>query len=281
MATAWLERDGGRIAYDVSGEGPLVICVPGIGDLRQEYRFLSPVLEKHGFRVATMDLRGHGESSTGWRDVSAEAIGSDIHALIEHLDDGAALVIGTSMAAGAAVWAATEAPQRVAGAILIGPFVRDVASGLKMRLYRVLFGVVLAPPWGLSFWMRYWGSLFPSAKPSDFDAYASRLRRNLSEPGRFKSLRGMMLGPSRREIEARLSRVTAPALIIMGTKDRDFPDPSGEAELVSTRVHGETAMVEGAGHYPHVEFPALTAPLILEFARATRAGAPHHRAAEA
>ncbi|HYM84544.1 MAG TPA: alpha/beta hydrolase, partial [Candidatus Dormibacteraeota bacterium] len=27
-------RPGGRIAYDVAGEGPLVVCVPGMGDLR-------------------------------------------------------------------------------------------------------------------------------------------------------------------------------------------------------------------------------------------------------
>lgn len=281
MTTAWLEREDGRLAYDVRGEGPLVLCVPGIGDLRQEYRFLAPVLEEHGFRVATMDLRGHGESSTGWRDLSAEATGRDILALIEHLGPEPTLVIGTSMAAGAAVWAAAESPERVSGVVLIGPFVRDLGSGLKMHAYRAFFRVLLAPPWGLGFWMRYWTSLFPAAKPPDFDEYASRLRRNLSEPGRFDALRGMMLGPSRREIEARLSRVGAPALVIMGTEDRDFPDPGREAHFVAGQVGGETEMIEGAGHYPHAEFPAQTAPLIVEFARSASAAAPGHRAAGA
>lgn len=273
--TAWLHREGGRIAYDVAGEGPLVLCVPGIGDLRAEYRFLAPILLEQGFRVATMDLRGHGESSTDWQDFSAEAIGRDIEGLIGHLDAGPAIVIGTSMAAGAGVWAADEVPQNVSGLVLIGPFVRDVGSPSKMRVSRALFSVLLSPPWGLSAWMRYWASLFPTAKPPDFDDYAAKLRRNLGEPGRFRALRRMMLGPSRREIEAALDRVTAPALVIMGTKDRDFPEPESEAELIASRLRGRRVMVQGGGHYPHVEFPGETARLILDFALtdARRAGA--------
>ena len=265
MPTRWLERKGGRLAYEVEGEGPLVVCVPGLGDLRQEYRFLTPRLVQAGFRVASIDLRGHGESSTGWHDLSAEAIGADILALIHQLEAERALIIGTSMAAGAAVWAAVEEPDAVAGLVLIGPFVRDVGSAAQLRAYRALFRIVLARPWGRAFWMRYWASLFPSARPRDFDAYAEKLRRNLSEPGRFASVRGMMLGPSRREIEARLSRLDLPVLVLMGTKDRDFKDPAAEAQLVAERAHGAIEMIPGAGHYPHVEFPEPTAKLIAEF----------------
>lgn len=275
MPTQWLERDGGRLAYDDEGAGDLVVCVPGIGDLRQEYRFLAPALVAGGFRVATMDLRGHGESSPEWADLSAEAVGSDIVALVRHLAPRRAVVVGTSMAAGAAVWAAAEDPERVAGIVLIGPFVRDVGSPAKLRLQRALFGAVLARPWGLAFWMRYWTSLFPSRKPPDFDAYASRLRANLREPGRFGALRSMMLGPSRAGIEARLARVSAPSLVLMGTKDRDFPDPAAEAELVAGRLNGAVELIGGAGHYPQAEFPERTAELVLDFARrATGAVSP-------
>ena len=57
--------EGGRIAFDVAGEGPLIVLAHGIGDHRQAYRFLAPALVAAGFRVAAMDMRGHGESSTG------------------------------------------------------------------------------------------------------------------------------------------------------------------------------------------------------------------------
>ena len=63
--TEFLDLDGGRIAYDVTGSGPLVVLSHGIGDRRQVYRFLAPKLAQAGYRVATADLRGHGESSMG------------------------------------------------------------------------------------------------------------------------------------------------------------------------------------------------------------------------
>jgi len=93
-----------------------VLCVPGMGDLRDEYRFLTPQLVAAGYRVITMDVRGHGETSVQWPDYSVGAIGNDMVALIRHLNSGPATIIGTSMAAGAAVCAATEAPEFVTGA---------------------------------------------------------------------------------------------------------------------------------------------------------------------
>lgn len=246
--------------------------MPGLGDLREEYRFLAPSLVDAGFRVVTLDLRGHGESTTGWHDHSAEAIGSDVLALIRALDAGPAIVIGTSMAAGAAVWAAVEEPELVAGVVLIGPFVRDIGSPGLQRLLQVVFRVMLARPWGVSVWMRYWASLFPTRKPPDFDSYAARLRANLSEPARFAALRTMMFGPSRHPIETRLDKVEQPALVVMGTKDRDFKNPVAEAELVAARVRGKIELVEDAGHYPHVEDPEQAGNAIVDFVRSTRDG---------
>ena len=125
-ATCFLDRPGGRIAYDDTGAGPLVIMVPGLGDIRAEYRFLVPQLVAAGYRAVTMDLRGHGESSIGWPDYSAAALGSDIAALVDRLAAGPAIVIGTSRGAGAATWTAAVSPDRVSALVLIGPFVRKV-----------------------------------------------------------------------------------------------------------------------------------------------------------
>jgi pimeloyl-ACP methyl ester carboxylesterase len=286
VATDYFINEQGRLAYSDEGFGPLVVCVPGLGDLRQEYRYLAPWLVEAGFRVCTLDLRGHGDSSTRWADLSPRAIGRDILALIRHLGADRAIVIGTSMAAGAAVWAAAEEPDRIAGIVLIGPFVRDVGSPAQQRLYRMLFRLVLARPWGLTFWMRYWASLFPAQKPSDFEGYRAQLRENLSEPGRFEALRRMMLGESRREIEARLSQVEAPALVVMGTNDRDFKDPSAEAQLVADQLRARVELIDDAGHYPHVEFPARTSPAVILFAKNCREPRPkvdrkpHSRAAK-
>src|SRR5205085_11910127 len=111
MNTQYLTVSAGTLAYDDQGTGPLVLCVPGLGDLRQEYRFLAPRLVEAGYRVVTMDIRGHGETSAKWPDYTVGAIGSDMLALIKHLNAGPALIVGTSMAAGAAGWAAAENPE--------------------------------------------------------------------------------------------------------------------------------------------------------------------------
>jgi len=47
--TSYLSRPQGRIGYDVAGEGPLIVLVPGMGDLRAGYRFLAPALREAGY----------------------------------------------------------------------------------------------------------------------------------------------------------------------------------------------------------------------------------------
>ncbi|HND49912.1 MAG TPA: alpha/beta fold hydrolase, partial [Anaerolineales bacterium] len=106
MGTRFFNYKTGQIAYEVQGEGPLVVCVPSLGDVRGEYRFVVPELVKAGYRVATMDVRGHGETSTTWDDFSVAAIGEDILALIRELKAESAIVVGTSMGGGAAIWSA-------------------------------------------------------------------------------------------------------------------------------------------------------------------------------
>jgi predicted dienelactone hydrolase len=55
--TTFLDVPGGRIAYDMTGSGPLVVLSHDIGDRRQAYRFLAPKLAQAGYRMANADLR--------------------------------------------------------------------------------------------------------------------------------------------------------------------------------------------------------------------------------
>lgn len=267
LPVRFLDRPEGRIAYDdTGGSGPLVIAVPSLGDLRQEYRFLRPHLETAGYRVVTVDVRGHGESSTGWSDYSAAAVGADVLALVDELGAGPAVVIGASMAAGAAAWAAAEQPDRIAGLVLIGPFVRDIpASPVQTLMLKAL----LNRPWGPAAWSLYYKSLYPTGGPADLTDYRAALKANLTERGRFHALREMVWA-SKAAVERRLDDVRAPALVVMGTKDPDFKDPAAEAALVAERLRGTVAMVAGAGHYPHAEMPKQVAPPILSFLAALR-----------
>ncbi|MDF2626240.1 MAG: alpha/beta hydrolase fold protein [Symbiobacteriaceae bacterium] len=262
MMTEFLRRPEGVIAYDDTlSPGPLVVCVPSLGDVRGEYRFLRPLLVQAGYRVVTMDVRGHGESSTGWPDYAAASVGADVVALIQHLNAGPAAVIGTSMAAAAAVWAAAEAPELVGRIVLVGAFVRDMPMPFFQKIG---LGAMLAGPWRVAAWTAYYGSLYPTAKPADFAAYRAALKKNLAEPGRFAAVKGMLAAP-KAPCTARLGQVQAPALVMMGSKDPDFPNPAAEAAWLAEQVRGRVVMVEGAGHYPHAEMPAVAGAAIVAF----------------
>ncbi|NPV75013.1 MAG: alpha/beta hydrolase [Anaerolineae bacterium] len=267
MNTKFLDQKNGKIAYEVSGEGPLVVCVPSLGDVRGEYRFLTPLLTRAGYRVAVMDVRGHGETSTNWEDYSVAAIGEDILALIRELKAGAAVVIGTSMGGGAAIWAAVEAPELVSGMILVNPFV----DGDGDRLLILALSILFARPWGPAMWKKYYASLYPTHKPADFDAYLSSLQANIKQPGRIEAVMAM-LRASKRASGERMDRVRQPALVLMGSKDPDFKNPEKEGQRVASAIGGSTMIIENAGHYPHAEMPEITAPLMISFMNALKKG---------
>src|SRR6202050_4357470 len=125
--TELLDIKGGRIAYDVTGEGALIVLSHGIGDRRQVFRFLAPELVRAGFRVAAADMRGHGESSMGdWKSISRTDVAGDLVALIRHLGGGPAVIVGQSLSGGAATIAAATAPDLASGIVEIGPFTRKV-----------------------------------------------------------------------------------------------------------------------------------------------------------
>ena len=266
VETRFLDRPDGRIAFDDRGSGPVVVMVPGLGDVRAEYRFLAAKLVEAGYRAVTMDLRGHGRSSTGWPDHGCAAIGSDVVALVAHLDAGRGVLSGTSWGAGAGASAAAEAPEMTAALVLIGPFVRTIPpkSRLKGILQKAMIRIALAGPWAPGVWGSYYVSLYPTAKPADLDDYRSALVKNLGEPGRLAALKAM-LAAGRDDIEPRLSEVRAPTLVVMGSKDPDFADPAAEAETVARLLRGTVTMIEGAGHYPHAEMPETTASAVLAF----------------
>ena len=48
--TEFLNVEGGRIAYDVTSDRPLIVRSPGMGNRRNAYRFLAPQLVAAGYR---------------------------------------------------------------------------------------------------------------------------------------------------------------------------------------------------------------------------------------
>lgn len=260
MKTSQVDRDGGRIAVTSVGSGPLVLCVPGMGESRESFRHLLPGLAREGYRAAAMDLRGHGDSSADFAAYDDPAAASDILAVVESLGGEDTTVVGNSMGAAAAVLAAGSSPGSVDRLVLIGPFVRDHGPAAGRLLLRLL----LSRPWGHAAWRKYYLSLFGERLPEDHEEHVGRTLALLRRPGRWRAFQ-RTAQTSHASAEAVLQQVSARALVIMGDRDRDFSDPEAEAKWVAEALHGRYRMVPGAGHYPMGEQPEPVLAAILAF----------------
>jgi pimeloyl-ACP methyl ester carboxylesterase len=258
--TTYLTRPEGRLGYDVAGDGPLVVLVPGMGDLRAAYRFLAPALREAGYRVACTDLRGHGDSDTTFSSYGDMETAGDVLALIEQLG-GPAIVVGNSMGAGAAALAAAKKPDLVRGLVLLGPFVRNAKTS---AIQRVMLRVAMAPPWAATSWKAYLPKLYAGQRPDDFDEYRAQVVASLHRPGHAKAF-SLTTRTNHDAAEARLADVSAPTLVVMGAQDPDFPDPHAEAEWIAQALHAEVVMVPEAGHYPQSQRPDVTTDAVLRF----------------
>jgi pimeloyl-ACP methyl ester carboxylesterase len=265
--TQFLERPGGRLAYEIRGQGPLVVCSPGLGDLRSTFADLIEPLVSAGFTVVTADLRGHGESTTDWPSYTETAVATDLLKLVEALNAGPAVLVSNSYSAGAAVVAAANEPSLIAGVVLSGPFIRDQPASLVSTVGRWL---VTRPGIGRRLWTGYWPKMFGTQKPTDLGKRRHALAVNLAEPGRFDAVRAMLRAGHRTADQA-LRDVTCPALVVMGDADPNFSNPEREARYAADRIDGpvEVLMVRGAGHYPHAECPECVASAVVQFLRST------------
>jgi len=277
--TEHLTIDGGTLAYDLTGAGPLVVLAHGMGDSRHSYRFVAPALVAAGYRVANLDIRGCGESTTGWTGYSRTDIAGDLVALVRHLG-GPAVIVGQSISGGAATIAAATAPDVVAGVVELAPFTRkqsvDLAGLLRTRRYRAgstQLGLTMA--FGrLSSWRTYLDLAYP-AKPADWDAEMARISTTMGQPGRMKVLQAMC-ATSPADAGAQLANVTRPVLVVQGGADPDWADPRAEGERILADLPdglGELAVIDGAGHYPHAQTPDEVVALVVPFLARTLARA--------
>lgn len=270
----YLARPEGRIAYTDTGAGPLVVAVPGMGDLRSTYDDVVPALVDAGYRVVVTDLRGHGDSDTTFAVHGDEATGADLLALVEHLGAGPAVLVGSSMGASAAAWAAAERPDLVRGLVLLSPYLRQPGSRAVQRVMRVVYRVLLARPWGAAFWGAFYSSITKGRRSPRHAEHVAAVRQKMREPGRLRSFRDLAVALDHSVVEARLPDVGAPALVIVGALDPDFSDPAAELAWITDTIDTSGVLVPEAGHYPQHQAPDVVVPAVLEFLAELPAQAP-------
>lgn len=208
----------------------------------------------------------------GWATYAHADVAGDLLAVIA-AEGGPAVIVGHSCSGGAATVAAGTHPDQVTAVVEIDPATRpyavSVSALLRNRRYRRGFlllarGALLG---SVGAWGRYLDHAYPGVKPAGWDAWLATLLAGLREDGRMRAVRAIGTSPAAQTV-AQLPNVRCPALIIMGTLDPDWPDPQAEAASIVGLLPagiGRYVMIEGAGHYPHTQYPAGTAEAIRAF----------------
>jgi pimeloyl-ACP methyl ester carboxylesterase len=107
--TEFLETNGARIAYDAHGSGSAVVLIHAGVANRSMWDDQVAAL-RDAYRVIRYDTRGFGETETEAVEFSNRA---DIAALLDHLGEKAAHVVGLSRGGQIALDFAIESPDRV------------------------------------------------------------------------------------------------------------------------------------------------------------------------
>lgn len=253
---------GGILAVEVQGEGPLIICCPGMGTDRHTFDDFATYLVRKGFTVAVMDPRGHGDSTTDFKAYGDAATAEDFIHVAEQLNKGRAVLAGNSFAGGSATIAASKRPDLVAGTILLGAFLRN---GMGAWMLWLLWAMFLRP-WGPTVWEFYAATLWPGMGDKA-KQHAAESRASLTRPNRWRAFQRTVDGVDHRVVGPYIkNQLQIPALVVMGDKDPDFPKPAEEAAWTATNfVDAEVVMLPGVGHAPQWEDTEVVAEKSVQF----------------
>ena len=267
-----------------SSEGPTVVLAHGWTETLQYWVYVTRALTERGFRVVAYDLRGHGASEAAAQgDYSIQRFGEDLEAiLVASVPDGQrAVIAGHSLGAMSIVaWADHHDVARRASAVaLLNTGVGDLVTEQLLIPLPALANALnkLAPPQRVlasraplprfstpvsSAMVRY-VAFGPQATPAQIAFYERML---IASPPDARADTGIAI--SEMELHHALPRITVPALVLAGEKDRLTPPSHAEriaAELPNLK---QLIILPDTGHMGPLERPREVTDALVELAGA-------------
>ncbi|MCP8937616.1 alpha/beta fold hydrolase [Alsobacter sp. SYSU M60028] len=254
--------DGVRIAYAVSGEGPPIVrAAHWMSHVQHDWR--SPVwrhwmeeLSREN-RLIRYDERGNGLSDWNVADISFEAMVSDLASVVDAAGLERFTLLGVSQSCAVSVAYAIRHPERVAGLILYGGYVR----GWRKRgdpgeiATREALATLMRAGWGQNnpiFRQLFTARFIPGASPDQIASF-DELQRMTVSPENAWRLQSMFADI---DVTALLGRVTAPTLVLHGARDQVAPFESGRA-LATGIPNARFVALDTANHILSGDEPAF------------------------
>lgn len=250
--------NGTQLYYKTLSVGPPILTMHG--GLGLDHTTLRPWHDElaRDHRVIYYDHRGNGRSARPGTSIDHATWHADAAALLNHVEEESAIVLGHSYGAWLALGFALRYPQRVRALVLYSPFcafdyAASMVADLKTR-----------DPGLAAFWLRT--SNAPPISDSDFEArWLKVLPFYFRGPPRadvFRavaySFRGFLAGAAhmgKLSLATALPSLVAPSLLLVGRHDP--VTPPAQARRIAAAVSNSTVVeFANSGHLPFVEEPA-------------------------
>jgi len=141
--------EGNRLVFDEYGTGDrAVILMPGLLFSRKMHGPLASTLAKRGYRVICLDLLGHGDSDRPpemW-NYSMTIFGSQVLAVMDHLEIEKAVLGGTSLGANTTLEAVSLDQGRVQGMLIEMPVLDNALMGCAIGFTPLLLSLTFGAP---------------------------------------------------------------------------------------------------------------------------------------
>jgi pimeloyl-ACP methyl ester carboxylesterase len=259
--------NGTQLYYERAGAGtPPLVFVHGFGCAHEDWQ---PQAEAFSARhmVISCDLRGHGASPGEPESCSIETYGADVAALLRALNLSGAVIVGHSMGTRVVLQACLDAPDRVAGIVLVdGSFQAAAGDRAEEDARRAIASAGYAAWAGGLFEQMFFA---PSATAERIRARAARLPEAVGA-----ALFPRMVRWDARTMAAALGRVGVPLLVIQSTmmtpERKRVPLAPGATtpwlEMVRSRApQAQIEVVPGVGHFTMLEAPDAVNRLLADF----------------
>ncbi|ULE32260.1 alpha/beta fold hydrolase [Mycobacterium sp. IDR2000157661] len=270
----YLELHGDRVAYRDAGSGEeTVLLIHGMAGSSETWRAVMPQLSRK-YRVVAPDLLGHGRSDKPRSDYSLGAFAVWLRDLLDELGVTRATIVGQSLGGGVAMQFVYQHPDYCQRLVLIssGGLGPDVgwtlrllsAPGAEFLLPIIAPQAVLAAGNRLRNWFSTAGIQSPRGAEM-WSAYSS-LADAQTRHAFLRTLRSVV--DYRGQAVSALNRLhiaaETPIMAIWGDQDRIIPvDHAYVAQQF--RPDSRLEVLEGVGHFPHVERPTEVAELLDDF----------------
>jgi len=236
-----------------AGQPPLVL-VHGAGGTRLHW---PPTLRRlPGVEVYALDLPGHGEAPGPWQS-TIEGYRQAIVEWMQALGLPPAVIVGHSMGGALALSLALDAPERVAGIVLVG-------TGARLRVHPLLLEAAASgglPTETLATLVSWWYS--PEA-PHRLRELATRVLAATNT----EVLYGDFLACDGFDVMERLGAIDRPALVVVGEDDRMTPVKYARF-LAENLPVARLEVIPGAGHMVMLEKPAAVEQVLSDWLEGT------------